>query len=68
MKSWWSGDNRVEEFMSNVSATLDKYNLERDTHTDIYNRAYEAVYDAIRKYDKSGIANVLAKAPPTKGK
>lgn len=52
--------------MTKLSATLDKYNLERDMRTDIYNRAYEAVYNAIRKYDKRGIANVLASPTPTR--
>jgi len=62
VKSWWSGDNRVEPFMHKVRATIEKYHKSGSPEcTDIYNRAYEAVYDAIRAYDKSAIANVLAK-------
>lgn len=54
-KSWWSGDIRVQPFMKELIKTLDKYypaphSKER---TDIYNRAYEAVYSAIVTYDKS---------------
>ena len=49
-KSWWSGDKRVEEFMPKVSAVLDKHMEKGPERTDIYNRAYEAVYAAIKKY------------------
>ncbi len=48
MKSWWSGDERVEEFMHPVREAIDR-NIPGG-NTDIYNRAYEAVYAAIMKY------------------
>lgn len=60
-KSWWAGDPRVSEFMPKVSAAIERAGLVGDAKTDIYNRAYEAVYAAILKYDKQHIANVLAK-------
>ncbi len=47
-KSWWSGDPRVEEFMPAVSEAIER-NLSGG-NTDIYNRCYEAVYAAIKKY------------------
>lgn len=50
VKQWWSGDKRVEPFMSKVAAELDKTGLPPGTKTSIYNRCYEAVYEAIREY------------------
>lgn len=47
MKSWWIGDPRVEPYMKKVSEALHRNNIERPVYTDIYNRAYEAVYEAI---------------------
>ena len=45
------GDNRVEEFMPKVAETIKKYHkYPSPAFTDIYNRAYEAVYAAIAKY------------------
>ena len=49
-KSWWSGDHRVEPFMSGIRDALDRSGLEGQKRTDVYNRAYEAVYAAIKKY------------------
>lgn len=49
-KSWWPGDERVEPYMLNLYNTLNKYNLDTSTKTDIYNKAYEAVYAAIKDY------------------
>lgn len=51
---WWSGDSRVEPFMKSVNEALERSgkNLEKQERTDIYNRAYEAVYEAIKKYDR----------------
>lgn len=48
MKSWWSGDDRVEEFMHPVREAIER-NIPGG-NTDIYNRSYEAVYAAIIKY------------------
>ncbi len=53
-KAWWPGDQRVEPFMGDIRRTLDKYDLPKEARTDIYNRSYEAVYDAIKRYDKKG--------------
>lgn len=52
VKPWWPGDERVEEFMGPVDAAIRRHIPEGCT--DIYNRAYEAVYYAIKKYDKEG--------------
>lgn len=49
-KRWWPGDSRVEEFMKPVRESIEKYDLEENEKTDIYNRSYEAVYNAIKKY------------------
>ena len=51
-KSWWPGDNRVEKYMPNVSKTITKYHdWPSKEFTDIYNRCYEAVYQAILDFD-----------------
>lgn len=51
LKSWWSGDSRVEEFMPEVSKAIKRHHdWPSSEYTDIYNRAYEAVYEAIVKY------------------
>lgn len=50
MKSWWSGDPRVEPYMSKVSAAIDRHITDKNARTDIYNRAYEAVYAAIKDF------------------
>lgn len=49
--TWWSGDERVEPFMLRIKQALDRADLSRKSRTDIYNRAYEAVYEAIKQYD-----------------
>ncbi len=48
-KSWWSGDARVEKYMPPVVEAI-KRNIKWPSKefTDIYNRAYEAVYLAIK--------------------
>ena len=53
IKRWWIGDDRVEEFMAPVAEAI-KHHMKwpSDEFTEIYNRAYEAVCNAIRKYDK----------------
>lgn len=60
-KSWWSGDSRVEPFMQEVREAIERShpNATQEQRTDIYNRCYEAVYDAIIKY--SSVSNVLNK-------
>ena len=59
-KIWWEGDVRVEPFMRNFSKTLDKYYPSPcKERTDIYNRAYEAVYSAIRIHDNEKIVSDL---------
>lgn len=48
-KSWWPGDDRVEKFMPPVAAAIKRHvKWPSDEYTDIYNRAYEAVYAAIQ--------------------
>lgn len=62
-KRWWEGDPRVEPFMIPVKDELHKHGLERSVRASIYNRAYEAVYAAIKKFDDSAAA--LARASAT---
>ena len=50
-KSWWSGDSRVEPFMHELNEAIKRAGLNGSAKTDVYNRAYEAVYNAIIKYD-----------------
>ena len=61
MPMWWSGDPRVEPFMREVDKALDRSGkkLENNERTDIYNRAYEAVYAAIEKYDRKKFVGEL---------
>ena len=48
-KSWWAGDNRVEKYMPSVAAAIKRHiEWPSKEFTDIYNRAYEAVYQAIK--------------------
>jgi len=50
-KRYWAGDSRVEEFMSPVAEEIKRYHKwPSDEFTAIYNKAYEAVYGAIKKY------------------
>lgn len=50
-KSWWSGDPRVEPFMPPIMEAIQRHlPWPSREFTDIYNRAYEAVYAAIRRY------------------
>lgn len=51
-KPWWPGDSRVEPFMARVRQALERNGIEKPASTDIYNRAYEAVYEAIVKFDR----------------
>ncbi|MFQ5771978.1 MAG: hypothetical protein ACE5HX_15695 [bacterium] len=51
IKRWWPGDKRVEEFMPPVTEVIKKYHKwPSDEFTEIYNKAYEAVYATIKKY------------------
>lgn len=51
IKRWWSGDSRVEEFMPPIAEAIKKYHeWPSDEFTDIYNKSYEAVCAAIKKY------------------
>lgn len=53
-KSWWEGDKRVEPYMEKVGATIGKYlKWPSPEYTDVYNRCYEAVYQAIVDADKT---------------
>jgi hypothetical protein len=53
VKSWWAGDPRVDPFMSPVREAIGRYiRWPSPQFTDIYNRAYEAVYKAILEYSK----------------
>lgn len=53
-KSWWEGDPRVESLMGPVREAIGRYlPWPSPQYTDIYNRAYEAVYKAIIQFDKN---------------
>jgi hypothetical protein len=53
-RPWWSGDPRVEKYMIEVRAAIHRHVNDPAAHTDIYNRAYEAVYAAIKDYADGG--------------
>jgi len=55
MKSWWAGDARVDPYMTNIRIALDRSGLTGDKRTDVYNRAYEAIYQAIIDADNNFI-------------
>ena len=46
-KPWWPGDSRVERYMHPVREALERQGITGQAHTDLYNRAYYAVYQAI---------------------
>ena len=69
MKSWWAGDKRVEQYMAPVKDAITRHLKERTPEwTDVYNRAYEAVYQAIKDQEPKAIkateipSNVVAEA------
>lgn len=51
-KSWWPGDSRAEKYMYKVGIALDRQGITGEARTDIYNRSYEAVYEAIIDLEK----------------
>lgn len=55
-RSWWEGDARVEPFMVPINRALDRSGLTGQQRTDVYNRAYEAVYYAIKEYHDDRLA------------
>lgn len=52
-KAWWAGDSRVEKYMLPVMDAISRHLPTGQQATDIYNRAYEAVYKAIIDTEKS---------------
>ena len=51
-KTWWAGDERVEKYMPPVIKAIKRHiKWPSAEFTDIYNRAYEAVYQAIKEYE-----------------
>lgn len=51
IKPWWPGDPRVEKYMPPVREAIMRHlPWPGDAYVDIYNRAYEAVYNAIKEY------------------
>ena len=46
-KSWWVGDERVDALMVPISEVLSKYVEKGESWTEIYNRAYEVVYNVV---------------------
>ena len=56
LKSWWEGDPRVEFYMPKVAAAIKRHlDWPSKEFTDIYNRAYEAVYQAIKDRDEKEV-------------
>ena len=53
LKSWWADDNRVEKYMIPVREAILRHIPRGQQFTDIYNRAYEAVYAAIIETEKT---------------
>lgn len=51
IESWWAGDPRVEPYMTRVRERIVKHVTDKYAITDIYNRAYEAVYKAIKDHE-----------------
>lgn len=52
LRSWWAGDERVEKYMPPVIDAIKRHvKYPSPEFTDIYNRAYEAVYSAIIDMD-----------------
>jgi len=49
-KYFWSGDSRVDPYMHPVIEAIDRHVPKGDAWTDIYNRAYEAVYNVMKDY------------------
>ena len=58
LKSWWCGDIRVEKYMPEIDRALDRSGLKGQQRTDVYNRAYEAIYKAICDYDNKKIETI----------
>jgi hypothetical protein len=54
-KMWWPGDPRVENYMQPIRDALDRSGLKGRERTDVYNRAYEGIYRAIRYYEDNRI-------------
>jgi hypothetical protein len=51
IKSWWSGDKRVEPFMGPISDAINAAGLDgKSEGIAIYNRAYEQIHKAIELY------------------
>jgi hypothetical protein len=50
MKTWWVGNAKVEKVMTPVAEVISRH-IKRDdpAWNDIYNRAYEAVFIALKQ-------------------
>lgn len=53
LKTWWEGDTRVEPYMHKIREALERRSIVGEARTDIYNRAYEAIYQAIVDKEKA---------------
>jgi len=52
-KRWWAGDSRVEKYMPSVAEAIKRHiKHPSQAFTDIYNKAYEAVYNAIKESEE----------------
>jgi len=52
-RPWWPGDKRVEPYMGPVAETIKKHlPWPSPAFTEIYNRAYDAVFQAIKDRDE----------------
>jgi hypothetical protein len=59
LKKWWAGDPRVEKYMGPVDEAISRHLEKGPARTDIYNRAYEAVYNAIKDVSPSNQGEAL---------
>lgn len=60
VKSWWCGSKDVEPFMPPVAQAISRHIEKGDAWTDIYNRAYEAVYNALQSRARKDIPELTA--------
>lgn len=56
----WNGNQNIEKYMQPISDALSRHLEDGNAYTDIYNRAYEAIFKAIEDCNKEYYArNVL---------
>ena len=66
-KHWWSGDQRVEKYMPKIDSALDRSGLKGQKRIDVYNRAYEAIYQVMQDVLDHCAEIIVATPQPEKG-